>query len=356
MTAVLSYPEETEGSLASKPIEFPGMIKLFWYTSVLSCFLNLTLLFSHATAVEITAVGDISISQRIINERSNDLDGIKLSGDIVFANFEGVLSPDHRRCDTLKLKLTMPPAAADTLKKIGFNTLSLANNHVLDLGPQHYRGSREELNRNGFRVAGLDDRGTVIIVNDLPVRFAAFSFTGGNNVNDPGAAAALIRSLPEDIIIVSAHMGGEGRTAYRIPKGMEFFGDEKRGDVVQFAHACIDAGADLVLGHGPHILRGMELYKNKLIVYSLGNFIFDYPGVENHTSAPAFSISVRLTPEGDFQIAAITSYRLRQGVPVPDQNQGACRAIQRLSETNLQDGQLSFTEDCHVFKKGGNML
>ncbi len=96
---------------------------LFIYVTT-ACF------FSHATALEITAVGDISLSKRLIDTRGADLQKIELSGDVVFANFEGVLSERHTHEDTLRLKLTMPPTAINIIKEIGINTLSLANNHI----------------------------------------------------------------------------------------------------------------------------------------------------------------------------------------------------------------------------------
>ncbi len=75
-----------------------------------------------------------------------------------------------------------------------------------------------------------------------------------------------------DIVIVSFHGGGEGTGFEHVPFKIESYNNEKRGDVHAFAHNAIDAGADLILGNGPHVCRAMELYKNRLIAYSLGNF------------------------------------------------------------------------------------
>ena len=138
-------------------------------------------------------------------------------------------------------------------------------------------------------------------------------------------------------------MGGESGKGYLIPGGMEFFGTEKRGDVVKFSHACIDAGADLVLGHSPHILRKIEVYRNKLIVYSLGNFIFDYPGVERHMHSPGFSISINLYANGDLIKAKINSYILKNGIPILDNNHRVFWFIRKLS-----------LKDDHVFETRGN--
>ena len=79
-----------------------------------------------------------------------------------------------------------------------------------------------------------------------------------------------------DIVIVSFHGGAEGNGAEMLPFAREIFAGEDRGNVVEFAHAMVDAGADLVLGHGPHVVRPMELYRDRLIAYSLGNFATYY--------------------------------------------------------------------------------
>ena len=76
-----------------------------------------------------------------------------------------------------------------------------------------------------------------------------------------------------DLVFVSMHAGAEGSDMGHVPPGPEMYRGESRGDVRAFTHAMIDAGADLVIGHGPHALRGMELYQGKVIAYSLGNFL-----------------------------------------------------------------------------------
>jgi len=330
-------------------------MKILFHILTVTVLLVLVPQYSPALALEITAVGDIYLSQRIIDQHANDLLNIKLSGDIVFANFEGVLSATHTRNDILMLRLTMPMDAVDVLRKIGVNTLSLANNDSLDLGLKHYENTFLKLKQSGFNIAGLDDDGKAIDIDHMKIRFIAFSFSGVNNVNDLERASKLIRSFKEEIIIISAHMGGESMKGYHIPSEMEFFGDEKRGDVREFAHTCIDAGADLILGHGPHILRGIELYRNKLIVYSLGNFIFDYPGVEKHGSTPAYSVSISMNRNGNFQMAKITNYTLQHGIPVLDKANRAFRHIKHLSLTGLKNDNLVFKGGGTIYPKGGNL-
>ncbi|HNJ67105.1 MAG TPA: CapA family protein, partial [Turneriella sp.] len=96
-----------------------------------------------------------------------------------------------------------------------------------------------------------------------------------NYIHDLDEMRALVKKAREnaDIVVISCHWGGEGEKFLHTKRETEIFFGENRGNLPLFAHAAIDAGADLILGHGPHVVRALELYKNRLIVYSLGNFI-----------------------------------------------------------------------------------
>ena len=287
----------------------------------------------------VTAVGDVRITREFAKNRQNEIRRIKLKGDLVFGNFEGVLagseSPDP-------WKFSVPVESVGLLKDMGFNILSLANNHSLDLGEQSYQKTFALLAQRGLWVAGREGHGVVAEINSLHVRIIGFSFSSENNVNNLDAIPAVIKKKHDEIVIVSAHMGGENRHGYWIPRAMEYFGEEKRGDVVEFSHRCIDAGADLVLGHSPHVPRGLELYKNKLIVYSLGNFLFDYPGAERNAHAPGYSISIDLDEKGDFRSARIASYDIQYGIPVLDSSGRTYKMIQNLTLQNLKQTSLVF--------------
>ena len=93
-----------------------------------------------------------------------------------------------------------------------------------------------------------------------------------NRIKDVQAAIKRERAAGADVVIFSFHGGAEGAKARHVPGKLELAWGEKRGDVKALARAAVDAGADVVIGHGPHVLRAMELYKGKLIAYSLGNF------------------------------------------------------------------------------------
>lgn len=161
------------------------------------------------------------------------------------------------------------------LQAAGFDVMSLANNHALDVGEAGRQSTMRILDELGIRhsgapgdVAHLDVRGRRVGV----IAFATYPHS--HNLNNVEEARALIRGevARNDLVIVSFHGGAEGATRVHVPEGAEMFLDENRGDLRTFAHAAIDEGAALVLGHGPHVVRGLEVYKGRLVAYSLGNF------------------------------------------------------------------------------------
>jgi hypothetical protein len=135
---------------------------------------------------------------------------------------------------------------------------------------------------------------------------------------------------------VSFHGGAEGTGAQNVPRQTELFLGEKRGNLPLFAHTVIDAGADLVLGHGPHVLRGMEIYKDRLIDYSLGNFAtYGWFSLKAETALTAI-VEVRLAADGKFIGGKIHSGRQEGlGVPVLDRSGTAVKKVRSLSTTDF---------------------
>ena len=127
----------------------------------------------------ITAVGDTRLSDRVIYYYLDDLKKMELKGDVVIANFEGVLS-DERTND--EWVFSMPLVTCDILQRIGINTLNLANNHVMDLGEEQYRYTKQKLIEKDFFVAGYDDKGTTLKIDNITIRIIGFSFCSKNNV------------------------------------------------------------------------------------------------------------------------------------------------------------------------------
>ena len=199
--------------------------------------------------------------------------------DVIFGNYEGCLTDKGRNTKVSKsgrsYSFKTPPEYARWLGEAGFNMVSIANNHILDYGPVGRKRTIEVLAEQGIQYSGPP--GTVARLDVKGVRVAMVAFYSGRGshwLNDIPKAKKIVSGLTSqaDIIIVSFHGGAEGRSATRVPKKMEVFLGEQRGDVFKFSRAMIDSGADLVLGHGPHVPRAMEIYRDRLIAYSLGNF------------------------------------------------------------------------------------
>jgi hypothetical protein len=242
--------------------------------------------------ITITGVGDIMLgssfpSVRFLPPHDNPLlllesvaDSLAMS-DITFGNLEGSFLNDGeaaKKCKdtTLCYLFRMPERYVSALTVTGFDILSLANNHFGDFGLPARNRTKAILDSVGIKYAGLIEHPWTIFRKDsLLYGFCAFAPNAGTvNINDTANAAAIVRMLADtcDIVIVSFHGGAEGADFQNVPKTMELFHGEERGDVYNFAHTVIDNGADVVFGQGPHVTRSMEVYKNRFISYSLGNF------------------------------------------------------------------------------------
>jgi hypothetical protein len=155
--------------------------------------------------------------------------------------------------------------------------------------------------------------GTVAVVAFAPNRVS-------NSMLDIAAARALVRraAARAPVVVVTVHAGAEGATADRVRPGTETFLGENRGDSLRFAHAVVDAGADLVVGHGPHVMRGLEFYRGRLIAYSMGNFmgyaVFSLSGNKSKSAV----LDVTLRPDGRFRSGRLRLVTLvGRGVPRP---------------------------------------
>ncbi len=280
------------------------------------------------------------------------------AADISFGNAEGVFldaggepkgSGENVYC------FRQPTRYAKYFSDNGFDMLSVANNHVSDFGTTGTKSSIATLQVLPLLFAGLQNHPVCsTTVRGIKIGMAAFApHKGCIQLNDYAAAIASVKKLKAccDIVIVSMHAGAEGRSATHVPKKAELFLGQNRGDVYKFAHAVIDAGADVVIGHGPHVPRAMELYKNKFIAYSLGNFctygMFNLEGV----SGIAPMLKINLTTKGDFISGQIRSIKqLGEGGPLPDENYGAYQLIKNLSATDFPGNKLRFSDSVSIFR------
>lgn len=269
--------------------------------------------------ITIAAVGDMMLGSAYPDASKLPPDSAKESfkaakpyfkgADIVFGNLEGTLL-DQGNPATYKKNLTvaylfrMPTFYGRVFKDAGFNLLSVANNHITDFGDVGCASTTQTLETLGIHYAGLDSCPTSIFERD-GVKYGFCSFAPNAHtipLLEIKRAAGIVYNLKQqcDIVIVSFHGGAEGALYEHVPFKMESYMGAKRGDVQKFAHAVVDAGADIVLGNGPHVSRAMELYKNRLIAYSLGNFC-TYKSVSvAGVCGMAPLLKVKLNKQGEF--------------------------------------------------------
>lgn len=283
------------------------------------------------------------------------------NASLTFGNLEGVLLDGEgtvKRCKNPDLcyAFRSPERYINNLTEAGFDMVSLANNHTGDFGPEGRESTVKTLKESGIAFAGtLEYPYTVVNMNGIRFGMAAFSpNTGTVSIHDYPNAREIIGKLDElsDIIIVSFHGGAEGADHQNVPCESEFYYGENRGNVCRFAEVVIDAGADIVFGHGPHVTRSVNIYKDRFIIYSLGNFCtyarFNLRG-ENGI-APV--VKVFTTKEGRFLKAEVIPIRqIGLGVPIVDKSKGAVFSLQRLLKEDFPDTPLQISNDGIITRK-----
>ncbi|MCU0480713.1 MAG: CapA family protein [Anaerolineae bacterium] len=279
------------------------------------------------------------------------------AADLAFANLEGPLhdsgnsakcGPNSSSCYAFR----MPTRYAAYLRDAGIDVVSLANNHANDFGEAGRDSTRRSLDGVGVKHAGSDKENYAMTVLDVKgrrvavVAFAHNSLTP--NVNDLDFARQLVTkaAAQADLVMVSFHGGAEGAANARVPQRSEVFLGEQRGNLPAFARTVIDAGADLVIGHGPHVLRGMEIYKDRLIAYSLGNFVtygwFPLAGA----TAESLVLDARLDADGKFIDGRIHPFIQRdRGILTADPTKSSVRTIKRLSQMDFPNSAPNIADD-----------
>lgn len=281
--------------------------------------------------IKVIAVGDVMLGSSFPDDSGlPPNDGANLlrevtpllqRGDVVFGNLEGPLvdGGKTKKCGRKVgtcYAFRVPTRYGIYLKSAGLTVMGLANNHALDFGLAGRASSRAVLDSLGISHSGeIGDVARLTVKGERVALIAFATYPGTYNLLDLDDAIATVRQVKTeaDIVIVSFHGGAEGSTHQHVLLGDETFLGEDRGDLRHFAHAMIDAGAQLVLGSGPHVVRGMEVYCGKLIAYSLGNFAtygsFNLKG-ENGVS---LILEANLGADGSFQGGAV--YPIRQEKP-----------------------------------------
>jgi len=311
--------------------------------------------------LRVTAVGDIMMGTTFPEDILPPEDGAELfrgvrplleGSDLVFGNLEGALTEDGKspKCGDYKpqpgvppcFAFRTPPRYAKLLKDAGFTALNVANNHSLDFGMEGMDNTLSALDNAGIQAVG-GQRIAVFTSAGKRVAVAGFSYSMPTPyvypMLDIPRAREIVAKLKKryDRVIVSFHGGAEGKEALRVADREEEYLGEDRGNPVRFAHAVVEAGADLVLGHGPHVPRALEIYRGKLIAYSLGNFavysMFNIKG----PSGLGYALQVELSAEtGDVLSFRTPSVVLQHpGIPRIDRDGKAESLLRKLSEEFL---------------------
>jgi poly-gamma-glutamate synthesis protein (capsule biosynthesis protein) len=251
-------------------------------------------------------VGDIMLDRGVLKEiqaHENDfsfpfsrITNTLKTFDILFGNLEGPVSTLGTDLGNL-YSFRMATSAIEALRDAGFDVVSVANNHIGDWGTLAMADTFTRLKDNNIPPVGggsnADDAGEPRIIerNNIKVAYVGFSEFGKGYLNagstTPGitlisdnAIIAGIRQAREraDIVVASFHFGIE-------------YADEPNEYQKRVAHLAIDSGADLVIGHHPHIREPLETYRGKTIIYSLGNFVFDQAFSQKTMEAPILSVT-----------------------------------------------------------------
>jgi len=320
---------------------------------------------SNAQEITLIGVGDIMMGSNYPDDDLPPDDGSELmsqvsdvlqAADITFGNLEGVLldqGGEPKKCNDPAICYTFrtPTRFVKNLTRAGFDIMSLANNHAGDFGDTGRRSSAETLKSAGIEYAGQADKPYAILKkNNITYGFAAFAPNSNcQSINNLAEASKIIRHLDSlcDIVIVSFHGGAEGPSRTHVPRKQEIFLGENRGDVYQFAHQLIDCGADVVFGHGPHVVRAVEVYRDRFIAYSLGNFCTYGKINVSGVNGIAPMVKVYADKTGKFLKGQVFSARQFQRKPIQRDtiNKGALTQIRQLTKTDFPECRIEIDED-----------
>jgi hypothetical protein len=307
--------------------------------------------------IVVTAVGDVMLGTTFPDDSTlPPNDGADLltevapllkRGDVVYGNLEGPMvdSGDSAKCRGKKIgtcfAFRVPTRYGKYLKDAGFTAMGLANNHAMDFGLEGRASSRQVL--DAMQIAHTGEVGDIARLNVRGRKIAIIAFAtypGAYNFLDLDESLQTIRSLKAeaDLVIVGFHGGAEGATHQHVLEGDEQFLGEDRGDLRRFTHAAVDAGADLLLGSGPHVVRAIEIYKGKLIAYSLGNFATYGPFNLNAENGLTLVLEAHLAADGTFLRGK--AYPVKQekpGGPKMDPDMKILPVLRTLSRADFKD-------------------
>jgi len=315
--------------------------------------------------VSLVAVGDISYSrgvERIVIKQNNTnypflkIQDYLKSVDLVFGNLETPITQGPEIPD-FEMIFRSNPGTEQALKQAGFSILSLANNHTPNFGEKGLKDTFNFFANAGIKYVGAgqneQEAYQPVYIEKRGIKFAFLAYNDTDvvpayyeaSVNRAGTAFMRVDKMTEavkeakrkaDFVIVSMHAGTE-------------YAGKPNKSQVNFAHAAIDAGADLVIGHHPHVVQTMEKYKGKFIFYSLGNFVFDQP--QSEETKEGLAVKVYFAKNGINRISLLPVVMENLAQPrMADKNE-ADKISQRLNFSLASQNVYSWNNDNNNFEK-----
>nr|WP_246655987.1 CapA family protein [Dactylosporangium vinaceum] len=315
-----------------------------------------------AEGITLSATGDIVMGMAPNglppNAGKGFFDPVKkyLAADFQMGNLEQVLTDDTGvgKCSADSAGKTCfafrtPPGYVQNLTDAGFKMMNMANNHAYDFGEVGYKNSQKALDGAGIKYTGWP--GDISIGEAKGVKIAVIGFASykwSNLCSDLDAAEKIVKeaATKADMVVVQVHMGAEGSDKTHAKNETEMFLGENRCNPVAFSHRVVDAGADLVIGHGPHVMRAMEFYKGRLIAYSLGNFAGYKALSTGGTVGIGGVLKVTLLGDGTWKGGLLTpTYMASPGLPQPDPKKQAIPFVSNLTKQDFPSTGAKIAED-----------
>jgi hypothetical protein len=315
--------------------------------------------------VSIIGVGDIMLGTNFPHPKylppqngdnlMKELYPLLSDASISFGNLEGTFSdslPITKRCqDTANCyAFRSPDFLFKHIVDAGFDVLSMANNHSGDLGVPGRLNTIKQIEDAGLSHVGLLEYPTIVVEKEgVKFGFCAFApIKGTCDLNDEKEAERIVRSLNDrcDVTVVSFHGGAEGSKYEHLTREREMFLGEDRGNVYEFARKMIDAGADVIFGHGPHVLRAVDLYKDRFIIYSLGNFCTYSRMKVSGINGLAPILKVFTNKEGVFKKAEVISCKQIKGLGTRiDKLNKAALKLKKLTLSDIPEAKLNISNE-----------
>ena len=340
------------------------MIRKLFVLTFMACSMA-----GHAQDLTIAMTGDVMMGTTFPSimlpandgrDLFKDAKNILVGADLTVGNLEGAICDGGRSTKGSgpnSYSFRTPTSYGHLLKDVGFDFMSMANNHANDFGLEGIESTESVLDAQGILYAGIDGRVESAVIERKGLKIGLCAF-GHNSYTlkhtDLNTVGRIVDDLVAkcDLVIVSFHGGAEGRSKSHLPYGSETFLGENRGSLRQLAHFCVDHGADVVYGHGPHVVRGVEVYKDRFIAYSLGNFCTPYNVSLTGISGYAPVVEISIGHDGAFRHGKIHSFLQTRGIgPRADKAKSVALEMKRLSESDLPQSQAKIDAEGNISLK-----